>query len=158
MIFVHLGGDRFSIKIKVESLETVQEFKVQSCGVRYLGRKYGEEKEKAFNSTDIFVFPTFYSNECFPLVLLEAMQYGLPCVTTDEGGIRDIVVQDSGFTVHGSTPQEIAESTAEALEKLIESPALKTEMGKAGRKRLEEMFTEEVFEGRMKEIILNQIQ
>lgn len=31
-------------------------------------------------------------------------------------------------------------------------------MGKAGRIRLEEMFTEDVFEGRMKEIMLNLIQ
>ena len=68
-----------------------------------MGRKYGEEKERLFRESDIFVFPTYYDIECFPLVLLEAMQYGLPCVNTDEGGIRDIVVNDSGFTVH-STP------------------------------------------------------
>lgn len=119
----------------------------------YRGRKYGEEKEKAFEESDVFVFPTYYFNECFPLVLLEAMQHGLPCVATDEGGIRDIVVKDSGFTVHGSTTVELAKETADALEKLITDADMRKEMGKAGRKRLEEMFTEDAFEKKMKGIL-----
>ena len=40
---------------------------------------------------DVFVFPTFYHNECFPLVLLEAMQHHLPCISTTEGGIPGII-------------------------------------------------------------------
>lgn len=130
-----------------------------------------------FESADIFVFPTFYSNECFPLVLLEAMQHGLPCVTTDEGGIRDIVVEDSGFTVHGSDAagskffdersdkvdyqvsgfmfQELAEGTADALEKLIVNVGLRKKMGEAGKQRVLKMFTEEKFEERMVEILSN---
>ena len=123
----------------------------------YRGRKYGEEKEKAFEQSDVFVLPTYYSNECFPLVLLEAMQHGLPCVTTDEGGIRDIVVNDSGFTVHRSSQAELAKETADALEKLITDAELRTTMGKAGRTRLEEMFTEEVFEKRMKGLLVESL-
>lgn len=42
------------------------------------------------------MFPTYYHNECFPLVLLEAMQHGLPCISTNEGAISDIV--DDGVT------------------------------------------------------------
>lgn len=30
-------------------------------------------------------------NECFPLVILEAMEYKLPVISTNEGGIPDIV-------------------------------------------------------------------
>ena len=110
-----------------------------------------------FERADIFVFPTYYSNECFPLVLLEAMQHGLPCVTTDEGGIRDIVVNDSGFTVHRSSQGELAKETADAMEKLITDAELRTTMGKAGRTRLEEMFTEEVFEKRMKGLLVESL-
>ena len=165
------GGGKFSVELRVlaeaseqvraESLESVEssesvesvEIRVQSCAVRYLGRKYGEEKERIFERADIFVFPTYYSNECFPLVLLEAMQYGLPCVTTDEGGIRDIVVKDTGFTVHGTNLKELAVGTADALEQLIVDVELRKRMGEAGRKRLEELFTEKRFEKRMKEIL-----
>ena len=125
--------------------------------VRYLGKKYGEGKKRIFSEVDIFVFPTNYPNECFPLVLLEAMQYGLPCVTTDEGGIKDIVVKDSGFTVHGKKPEELAVVTADALETLIKSAELRIRMGETGRKRVEELFTEVVFEKRIKDILWTSI-
>lgn len=38
------------------------------------GAKYGNEKDVFLQKTDVFVFPTYYNNECFPLVLLEAME------------------------------------------------------------------------------------
>ena len=120
----------------------------------YQGRKYGDEKEKAFEDADIFVFPTYYDNECFPLVLLEAMQHGLPCVTTEEGGIKDMV-QGSGLTVNGSSPDELAVGTVEALETLINDSDLRRRMADAGRERVKELFTEEVFEKRMFEILSN---
>ncbi|WP_349996691.1 glycosyltransferase family 4 protein, partial [Phocaeicola dorei] len=59
--------------------------------VAYVGRKVGEEKEAFFRQADVFVFPTYYYNECFPLVILEAMEYKLPVISTNEGGIPDIV-------------------------------------------------------------------
>lgn len=42
------------------------------------------------------LFPTFYHNEYFPLVLLEAMEHGLSFISTTEGGIPGIV--DDGKT------------------------------------------------------------
>ena len=33
--------------------------------VKYLGKKYGKEKEELYRTSDIFVFPTYYYNECF---------------------------------------------------------------------------------------------
>ena len=37
--------------------------------IAYVGRKVGEEKEAFFRQSDVFVFPTYYYNECFPLVI-----------------------------------------------------------------------------------------
>ena len=64
----------------------------------YHGRKYGGEKDAYFKQADIFAFPTFYGNETFGLVNLEAMDYKLPIVTTNIGGIPDIVTNgENGF-------------------------------------------------------------
>lgn len=119
--------------------------------VIYHGRKYGTEKDAFLEQSDIFVFPTYYNNECFPLVLLEAMAYQLPIITTNEGGIPD-VVQDG---VNGIIcPRRDAKAVANALEKLIKDSYLRHKMGIAGYKRLHEEFTEEVFEKRMKKILM----
>lgn len=118
--------------------------------VFYVGRKYGKEKEEAFAKADIFAFPTYYNNECFPLVLLEAMQHSLPVVSTFEGGIPDIVDEgEIGFLV----AQKNAEKLAEKLEILIKDPDLRHRMGIAGRTKYENQFTLSVFENRLKDIL-----
>ena len=71
--------------------------------VKVSGPKYGEEKFREFQRADIFVFPTYY--EVFGLVILEAMQYSLPVVSTFEGAIPDIVVEnETGFLVEHRMP------------------------------------------------------
>lgn len=92
---------------------------------------------------DIFAFPTFYSNECFPVVLLEAMQQCLPCVSTGEGGIPDIVENGvTGFII----PRKDADALAEKLSLLIDDAAMRRQMGVNGRKKYEREFTYSKFE------------
>ena len=108
-----------------------------------LGPKYGDDKAKCFNQSDVFVFPTFYHNECFPLVLLEAMQYGLACISTNEAGIPNII--DDGKTGL-IVPKKDCIALADSIEKLINDRKLCLQMGQAGRKKYEEKFTLDVFE------------
>ena len=118
--------------------------------VNYWGRKYGSEKDVLWKDADIFAFPTFYDNETFGLVNLEAMEYALPVVSTNEGGIPDVVINgQTGYTVDKNNP----EALADALERLFRNPELGILMGKAGRKRFEEMFTEETFERNIRECL-----
>ena len=118
--------------------------------VVYHGRKYGKDKEAFLNAADIFVFPTFYPNECFPLVLLEAMQHRLPCVSTTEGGIPGIIEDDkTGFLI----PKYNAAILANKIETLLTDSVLRQRMGEAGRKKFETEFTLEVFEKRIVEIL-----
>lgn len=118
--------------------------------VNYHGRKYGAEKDMFFEQSNIFIHPTY--NDCFPLVLLEAMAHYLPIVTTDEGGIPD-VVQDG---INGIIcERRNAQSLADGIERLLKDSALRRQMAVAGHKRLLEEFTTELFEKRMKEILIN---
>ncbi|MBP1663533.1 MAG: glycosyl transferase group 1 [Bacteroidetes bacterium] len=116
--------------------------------IKYLGPKFGNGKQEVFSEADIFVHPT--SNDCFPLVLLEAMQNQLPIISTSEGGIPDIVENDkTGFLI----PKNNARALAEKLEILIKNPEMRLKMGKAGRLKYEKEFTMEIFEQNLHEIL-----
>ncbi|KOH46929.1 glycosyl transferase family 1 [Sunxiuqinia dokdonensis] len=118
--------------------------------VNFLGKKYDQEKFLAFVSADIFAFPTHYPNECFPLVILEAMQYSLPVISTFEGGIPDVIEDGiTGFLV----PQKDVEALASKLEFLINNPKVRHQMGAAGRQKFENEFKLEVFENRLTDIL-----
>ena len=76
--------------------------------IKYVGPKYNNEKSQIFMESDIFAFPTYYPNESFPLVNIEAMQFGLPIVTCDEGAISDIVNNNvNGFIINKKNPHEL---------------------------------------------------
>ena len=119
------------------------------------GAKYGEDKAAFFGQADIFVFPTYYANECFPIVLLEAMQYGLPCISTAEGGISGII--DDGLTGYVVGRQD-AKALADRMAYLISHPEVRKAMGEKGREKFAGQYTLQTFEGRMKSILADCIQ
>lgn len=114
------------------------------------GPKYGKDKEVFLQEADIFVFPTYYPKECFPLVLLEAMAHGIACISTDEGGIPGII--DDGKTGFMVERQNVGQLAAR-IETLLDNPQLCKDMGTAGRKRFEDEFTLDKFEHRFSEIL-----
>jgi glycosyltransferase involved in cell wall biosynthesis len=129
--------------------EKVRELGIEDC-VHHAGKKYGREKQEAYAQADVFVLPTYYPNECFPLVLLEAMQSSLPIVSTYEGGIPAIV--EDGKT--GLLIKQLdANTLAGNLGTLIKDVDLRLQMGKNGRKNYEEQYTLEYFEKNMYKIL-----
>ena len=111
--------------------------------VRYLGKRFGEEKATILDESDIFVFPTFYPNECFPLVLLEAMAHGLPCISTEEGAVPDILDDgETGLIAKKKAPADLADK----IESLLLDAPLRRRMGEAGRRKYVACFTLERFE------------
>lgn len=144
--WVDVSEKEFSNYIKENDLE--------DC-VCYAGIKYGAEKSSFFENADIFVLPTFYNNEAFPLANLEAMQYGLPIVSTSEGAIPDAVVDNvNGYLVKRRDANDLAEK----LQYLIENPEIRNKMGDASRRRFEAYFTREIFEKNLTKIFKNIIQ
>jgi glycosyltransferase involved in cell wall biosynthesis len=118
--------------------------------VDYVGKKFGNDKVKALSNADIFVFPTYYPKECFPLVILEAMSAGLPVISTFEGGIPDIIDDGvNGYLVEQRNVQMLANQ----LEKLLTDPNFCKEMGKAGRDKFEKKFDIEIFEHKLTKIL-----
>jgi glycosyltransferase involved in cell wall biosynthesis len=118
--------------------------------IDYLGVKVGIEKHNHLLLADVFVFPTFYEKECFPLVILEAMEYGLPVISTREGGIPDLITHGkNGFLVNKNSPEEIAFY----LEKLNSNNELMKNFGEESRNIFFQNYTKSIFEKKIVSII-----
>ena len=141
-----IDAARFEREVEQRGLNTI---------ATYNGRKYGEEKYSYWRTADLFVFPTYYPNECFPLVLLEAMQHGVPCISTREGGIADIIDEGkTGWIVEREDANALADRMATCLDKREETALL----GKNGYEKYIQEFTLSQFEKRITNILLDNIQ
>ncbi|WP_101689932.1 glycosyltransferase family 4 protein [Dysgonomonas massiliensis] len=57
--------------------------------VFYEGWVQGEHKARLLEMSDIYILPSY--NEGLPISILEAMSYGLPIISTNVGGIPEVV-------------------------------------------------------------------
>jgi len=145
---VFSGGE--SAVISAEKFENVVREKGLEGKVFYYGPAYGQDKINIFQHADVFIFPTFYPSECFPLVLLEAMQSGLPCITTSEGGIPDIVMDKvNGLVFDTQDPERLATLVLS----LLNNPHERYKMGLAGREMYKKSFTLEIFQKHIVQIL-----
>lgn len=136
-----IDAARFAEEVKTRGLDQM---------ALYLGKRYGEEKNEEYGNADVFVFPTYYYNECFPLVLLEAMEHAVPCISTREGGVSAIIDDGvNGFMVE----KRDANVLADRIEFLLTHPEERTHMGIAGYQKFKNEFTLSKFETRMKQIL-----
>lgn len=107
------------------------------------GPLYDSDKEKILRMSDVFCFPTYYKNETFGLVNLEAMQFSLPIVTSYEGGIPDIVEHGhTGFLVDPFDENKMAE----ILIRLISDKPARIQMGANAFDRFVSHYTVQIFE------------
>jgi L-malate glycosyltransferase len=123
--------------------------------VFYEGKKYGRDKIAYFESADIFVFPTYYHNEAFPLVILEAMQFGLPVISTREGGIADMISEnESGYLIKRQDATELADK----IQDLIEDSSKRKNMGTASKMKFDRLFSLGTFESNLEKTFTTVIQ
>lgn len=106
-------------------------------GVEWWGHR--DDMPAVFHTAHIACLPSYY-REGLPKVLLEAAASGLPIVTTDAPGCREIVRDgDNGFLV----PVRDAQALALALRRLIDNVALRAKMGQRAREIILAEFSQE---------------
>jgi glycosyltransferase involved in cell wall biosynthesis len=127
------SSDDFAARVH----ERIQELNL-GAQLSFLGVMVGDEKYAAFRRADVFCFPTFFSNESFGVVLVEAMAFGLPTVSTRWRGIPSVI--DDGKTGFIVDPHDPA-AVADRLSRLAADGELRTQMGDAGRERFLQKFT-----------------
>ncbi len=88
-------------------------------------------------------------SEGIPLTIIEGMAARLPVVSTDVGGVREILGDPP---VGLLAPSGDDEKLAEALTRLAKEPALRTKLGEQGCRRAFDMFSEQTMHARYAEI------
>jgi glycosyltransferase involved in cell wall biosynthesis/predicted metal-dependent phosphoesterase TrpH len=99
-------------------------------GTRFVGELRGDELAGVYAAADVFCFPS--TTDTFGQVLLEAAASGLPAVAADAGGAAELVDDEvTGLLVRPDDPVALAG----ALRRLVDDPALRERLGRAGLDR-----------------------
>lgn len=104
------GDERSSLSILADQLEI-------SESVIFHGNTVGDKKDEIMKNTSVFVTTSHY--ESFGLVLLEAMSYGIPCVSFDSAkGSLDIIDDGKdGFIIKDRNLDDMASKIVELMNK-----------------------------------------
>lgn len=128
-------------QLEGELKEMVNSLKLNDC-IEFLNRLPHEELFDMYagRGVDAVVLPSILTDdgekEGIPVALMEAMSYGIPVISTNTGGISELIGDDSGIMVAEKDPEAIAS----AMGKLIKDPAYYHLMSERGRRKIETDF------------------
>jgi glycosyltransferase involved in cell wall biosynthesis len=77
--------------------------------VQHFGFVLGEQKSRLLREADLYCFPSYYFAESFGLVLVEAMAFGLPILTTRWRSLPELFPTNYPGLVDVRSPQQIAD-------------------------------------------------
>lgn len=127
--FLLAGNGPFMDKLKKSCIKYGLEGNFKILGWR-------DDINRLMRLADIFVLPTYYF-EGLPVSILEAMACGKPVIATRHRGCKDVVVDGkTGFLI----PIKQVSALVDKILCLLENEQLRTEMGQAGRRRVEQHF------------------
>ena len=136
-----IAGDGPS-KVSLEALS----LKLGIKNITFLG--FIDSVATLLNSSDIFILPSKF--ESFPLTILEAMNYKLPIVATNTGGISELVQHNvNGYIVEFND----SHSLSKYLLALIENKEKRILMGAASYNRAMNHFTERHFKEKLVKVL-----
>ncbi len=132
----HIGGGPLLKSLKQQA---------QALGIdkhiQWLGALPQQQVLESYRTSDLFVLASKIvddgDRDGLPNVLMEAQSQGLCCLSTTISGIPELIE-------HGSTgwlvePGDSA-SLADALQQLLQDPELRTRLGQAGQRRVQQVF------------------
>jgi len=124
--------------------------KLNRSRVNYKYIPYTSEVSKIYCSMDIFVLPS--RAEGLPRVVIEAMAHKVPVVSTNVGGVREIIVDgENGFVIKENQSKELNE----ALETIIEDEQLSKGLSKAAYEQIKYKFSLKEFNENINKLLKN---
>ena len=133
--FVLAGGDDHDFVHSTLVPEIRREARHGS--VTYLGALGLGEVRSCVQHADIYLFPSLWDS-C-PSAVLEAMSAGKAIVTSDAGGLPELIThRENGLMA----PSDHPAGFVDALSELIDTPSLRDSLGAAARRTVEARFTD----------------
>jgi glycosyltransferase involved in cell wall biosynthesis len=139
-IFKQEANQKFNSIEAVKSWlnQTIDEINTSpTVHIQWIEGAIGEEKEKLFLQSQIFVLPTFYKTEAQPIVLLEALASGCAIITTKVGEIESTLDTDTAVFLDKCSASE----TAKAIEVLMLDATGRKEMAINGLQLFQTRFS-----------------
>jgi glycosyltransferase involved in cell wall biosynthesis len=113
---------------------------LQNCpgNVHYVGFVKGQELEHLYQNARCLMLPS-KCIEVNPLVVAEAMSYGLPVIASEVGGIPEMVKDgETGFLFRAGDHIQLAEK----MKLVWQNPQLARQLGQAGRDKATREYSE----------------
>ena len=146
----YLSADKFEIRIVGEG-DLTEELKAQAAqlegdknaaSIVFTGKLVAPELAREYREANVFVLPAIVDHkgdtEGLGVVLIEAMELGLPIIASNVGGIPDVVVNnESGILV----PEKDPVALADAIKRIESDPQYTARLLEGARNRIAECFT-----------------
>ena len=146
----YLSTDKFEIRIvgggdlteQLKKQAALLDKNSQPANIIFTGKLSPEDLANEYRTANVFTLPAIVDSkgdtEGLGVVLIEAMELGLPIVASNVGGIPDVVIDgESGILV----PEKDPVALADAFKRLEADPALIEQLLVGARKRISECFT-----------------
>lgn len=133
------GHPELSVEYRIVGHGPLEKALKEKCGllqltrhVKFMGSGSQEAVIREMTRAHIFFLPSI--EEVLPVVLMEALAMGLPCVAAATGSISQILTDPAtGYLAEKASPADLADK----LYRLISRPQSWPEMGAAGRRHIE---------------------
>jgi len=136
-IEVWVVGDIAPDRNPIDARQLVKDLNIESR-VAFFGQQKGNALKALYRGCDVFCLPSRTDNagdkEGFPNVIIEAMAFGKPVVSTYHTGIPEAIVD---ILVEENNVEQLAE----ALSSVCDSVELRRQLGKRNRTVAEQMFS-----------------
>jgi colanic acid/amylovoran biosynthesis glycosyltransferase len=116
--WIHFGDGEL-----MDEISTLANNKLNSkynISFQLMGNVKNEEIQKYYSLNQVDLFINVSEYEGIPISIMEAMAYGIPCLATNVGGVREIVNDDNGFLLNKDTNYNQIISSIEYYFKLAE--------------------------------------
>ncbi|VYU05217.1 glycosyltransferase [Clostridium butyricum] len=148
---VIVGANWFSSNIRDEFTEKLKHISNEiSNKIIFTGYIDYEKIHEVYKTADIAVLPSIF-NDPFPLTVLECMAVGIPIISTNSGGIPEMINKDYGIIL--SIDKKLVKSLAESINYLFINEDMRYCMGNKARLNAENNYSLKVFYDKFIEIL-----